>query len=128
MDLLLDTHPFIWFLNGDDQLSPNLKNIIADTSNKCLLSIASLWEIAIKSSLGKLELKGDFNHIAGFLNDNDIELLPITFEHLQRLMQLPLHHRDPFDRVIIAQALTEGLPIATKDDNFPAYGVNIMWK
>ena len=128
MDLLLDTHSFIWFLNGDEQLPQNLKSSIADTSNKCFLSIASLWEIAIKSSLGKLELKGDFNRIAGFLSDNDIELLPISFEHLQRLIQLPFHHRDPFDRIIIAQALTERLRTATKDEIFPDYGVNCIWK
>jgi PIN domain nuclease of toxin-antitoxin system len=118
MDLLLDTHPFIWFLNGDNQLKLHLKSIISDTSNRCFVSIASLWEIALKSKLGKLELKGEFNRIADFLADNDIELLPITFEHLQRLMQLDFHHRDPFDRIIIAQALTEGLPIATKDEIF----------
>ena len=87
-----------------------------------------MWEIAIKSSLNKLELKGDFDRIAGFLTDNDIELLPITFEHLQRLLQLPFHHKDPFDRVIIAQAMTEGLPIATKDVMFSAYAVNCIWK
>ena len=87
MDLLLDTHAFIWFLNGDDQLPISLKTLVADTSNKCFISIASIWEIAIKSSLNKLELKGDFNQIAGFLNDNDIEVLPITFEHIQRLLQ-----------------------------------------
>lgn len=87
-----------------------------------------MWEIAIKSSLGKLELKGDFNRIAGFLSDNDIELLPVTFQHLQRLMQLPFYHRDPFDRIIIAQALTESLPIGTKDEFFPSYGVNRIWK
>jgi PIN domain nuclease of toxin-antitoxin system len=69
MDLLLDTHSFIWFLNGDEQLPDSLKSSIADTTNKCFLSIASLWEIAIKSSLGKLELKGDFNRIASFITD-----------------------------------------------------------
>lgn len=127
MDLLLDTHSFIWFLNGNEQLPKGLKSSIADTTNKCFLSIASLWEIAIKSSLGKLELKGNFNRIASFLTDNDIEILPITFEHLQHLIQLPFHHRDPFDRIIIAQALTEGLAIATGDEIFPDYGVNCIW-
>lgn len=127
MDFLLDTHSFIWFLNGDKQLPANLKNAIANASNRCFLSVASLWEIAIKNSLGKLELKGDFSWIAGFLINNDIELLPITFDHLQHLVQLPFHHKDPFDRVIIAQALTEGLPIATKDEIFPGYGVSIIW-
>ena len=128
MDLLLDTHAFIWFLNGDNQLPTSIKDTIAATSNKCFLSIASLWEIAIKSSLNKLELQGDFNQIANFLNDNDIELLPITFEHIQRLLQLDFYHRDPFDRIIIAQALTENLTIATKDSIFNEYGVKIIWK
>lgn len=128
MDLLLDTHPFIWYLNGDNQLSPHLKSIIADTSNRCFLSIASLWEIAIKNSLGKLQLNGSFHQIAGFMNDNAIELLPITFDHLQRLLSLPYHHRDPFDRIIIAQALTEALPVATKDQVLSAYGITIIWK
>lgn len=128
MELLLDTHSFIWFLNGDEQLPQNLKNIIADTSNKCFLSVASLWEIAIKSSLGKLELNGDFKQLSGFLTENDIEILPITFEHLQRLVQLPFHHRDPFDRIIIAQVLTERLSVATRDEAFPGYGVKCIWK
>ena len=128
MDVLLDTHPFIWFLNGDEHLPDSLKSIIANTTNRCFLSIASLWEIAIKCSLGKLELKGDFGQMAGFLSDNDIEILPVTFEHLQRLMQLPFHHRDPFDRLIITQALTENLFMATKDKLFPVYGVNCIWE
>lgn len=128
MDLLLDTHAFIWFLNGDNQLPTTLKNLIVDTSNRCFLSIASLWEIAIKSSLGKLQLQGDFAQIASFLNDNDIEVLPITFDHIQRLLQLEFHHRDPFDRMIIAQALAENFTLATKDELFHSYGVTILWK
>lgn len=128
MDLLLDTHTFIWFLNGDNQLPVSVKNLIADTSNNCFISITSIWEMAIKSSLNKLELQGDFNQIAGFLSDNDIEILPVTFEHIQRLLQLHFHHRDPFDRIIIAQALSENLTIATKDSVFQEYRVNIIWK
>jgi PIN domain nuclease of toxin-antitoxin system len=128
MDLLLDTHAFIWFLNGDSQLPASVKNLIADTSNRCFVSIGSIWEVAIKSSLNKLELQGDFNQIAGFLNSNDIEVLPITFEHIQRLLQLDFYHRDPFDRIIIAQALTENLSVATRDKIFHEYGVNIIWK
>jgi PIN domain nuclease of toxin-antitoxin system len=128
MDLLLDTHAFIWFMDGDKQLSATVRDLIADTSNKCFTSIASIWEIAIKNSLNKLELKGDFNEIANFLNENDIEMLPITFEHIQRLLQLRFHHRDPFDRIIIAQALTERLTIATKDEIFNKYEVDIIWK
>jgi PIN domain nuclease of toxin-antitoxin system len=128
MDLLLDTHAFIWFLDGDIQLPTTLKNLIVDTSNRCFLSIASLWEIAIKSSLGKLELQGNFTQIASFLNDNDIEVLPITFDHIQRLLLLEFHHRDPFDRMIIAQALAENLSLATKDEVFHHYPVTVLWK
>lgn len=104
-----------------------LETTIIDTSNKCFLSIASLWEIAIKSSLGKLELKGDFAEITGFLIENDIDILPITFHHLQQLMQLPFHHRDPFDRILIAQASTENLFVVTKDNLFLDYNVNYVW-
>lgn len=82
MNLLLDTHIFIWFLNGDKQLSSSLKGLIENTSNKCYLSIASIWEIAIKRSLNKLDLKGSFDEIAIFLSDNYIETLPITFQHI----------------------------------------------
>ena len=128
MDLLLDTHTFIWFLNGDNQLPASLKKLIANTSNKCFISIASLWEIAIKSNLNKLELQGDFNQIASFLIDNDIEVLPISFAHIQRLLNLSFHHRDPFDRIIVAQAFTENLTIATKDKAFSEYLVNVFWK
>ena len=102
MDLLLDTHTFIWFLNGDDSLSSKVKDVISDTSNRCYISIASIWEIAIKVSLNKLELKSDFHKIIDFISDNDIEVLPITFPHLQYLIGLDFHHRDPFDRIIIA--------------------------
>lgn len=128
MNLLLDTHAFIWYLNGDELLSLTLKNLITDTSNKCFLSIASIWEIAIKSSLNKLKLQGSFDQIAGFINENDVEVLPITFKHIQRLLYLDFYHRDPFDRIIIAQAFSEDLVVATKDTIFSTYGVNVIWK
>lgn len=128
MDLLLDTHAFIWFLNGDKKLPVGVKNTIADTSNRCLLSIASIWEIAIKVSLRKLELNGDFNDINDFLTENFIEILPVTFKHLQTLLQLEFYHKDPFDRVIIAQAFTEGLNVAAKDQVFTEYPIKVFWK
>lgn len=127
MNLLLDTHTFIWFLNGDDQLPGSIRSLIADTANKCYVSIASIWEIAIKYSLNKLDLQGEFNQIAHFLTENDIEVLPITFAHIQSLLQLEFHHRDPFDRIIIAQTLAENITIATKDEAFHKYGVKITW-
>jgi PIN domain nuclease of toxin-antitoxin system len=99
MDFLLDTHTFIWFINGDSLLPEQIQEEIKDINNRCFISIASLWEMAIKVSLDKLELKADFNKIAGFLVDNDIEILPISFEHIQKLLKLEFHHRDPFDRI-----------------------------
>ena len=127
MNLLLDTHAFIWFLQGDNQLPVPIRNIIADTGNKCFVSIGSIWEIAIKSSLGKLTLEGAFSEISGFIHENEMEVLPITFEHLQILLGLPFHHRDPFDRVIIAQALAEDLKLISKDQMFKDYQVPILW-
>jgi PIN domain nuclease of toxin-antitoxin system len=127
MSTLLDTHAFIWFLNGDSEMSEKLKAIIADGSNKCYLSIASIWEIAIKISINKLRIKGEFNQITEFLAENDIAILPINFGHILRLIQLPYHHRDPFDRIIAAQALTESMSVGTKDNIIEKYGVKVIW-
>ena len=127
MQFLLDTHTFIWFINGDRQLPEGIINEVKNVDNRCLISIASIWEIAIKSSLKKLELKADFNKIGRFLTDNDIEILPITFEHIQILINLPFHHRDPFDRIIISQGISEELVVMSKDENFKKYDVNIRW-
>lgn len=128
MQLLLDTHPFIWFINGDNQLPEKIKKLIADSENECFLSIASIWEIAIKTSLGKLELQSDFDKITDFLFDNDIEILPIKFEHLQTLLKLEYYHRDPFDRVIISQGIAENLIVLSKDEIFDKYPIKLIWK
>lgn len=128
MELLLDTHAFIWFISGDPALPQKVVDAIKNVENKCFISIASLWEIAIKSSLKKLELKSDFNRIIDFLSDNDIDILPITFEHLQRVLTLEFHHRDPFDRIIISQGLVEHLTILSKDEHFSSYTDRILWK
>ncbi len=105
MQLLLDTHTFIWFISGDQALTQRALNAIKDTDNKCYISIASIWEIAIKYSLKKLELKSDFDNIIDFIAANDIEILPINFQHLQKVITLDFHQRDPFDRLIIAPGL-----------------------
>jgi PIN domain nuclease of toxin-antitoxin system len=127
MKVLIDTHIFIWFINGDKQLPKKTREIIADTDNKCFISIASIWEIAIKFSLGKLKLKSDFEKIADFLLDNDIEILSLSFEHIQQLLKLDFHHHDPFDRIIIAQGIEEDITIITKDREFILYDVNTLW-
>ena len=127
MDLLLDTHTLIWFFNADEQLSINARNLVANPTNNCFLSIASIWEMGIKISLNKLELRGNLAQVAQFIAENSIELLPITFGHVQQLATLPFHHRDPFDRIIIAQALIEQLVLVTKDAVFGQYKAATVW-
>jgi len=127
MQLLLDTHAFIWFINGDDAMPRQIINRIQDTKNECFISIASIWEIAIKNSLNKLELKSGFDNIGEFLTANDIAILPLTFDHIKVLNQLDFHHRDPFDRIIIAQSISERLTIITKDDYFKLYDCDVVW-
>lgn len=127
MRLLLDTHTFIWFMNGDDLLPKTIITDIQNTENECFISIASIWEIAIKISLNKLELKSSFNHISKILSDNEIEVLPIKFDEIQKLIQLPFHHRDPFDRIIVCQAIHMNLTILSKDEYFKYYDVKLKW-
>ena len=128
MQLLLDTHPFIWFINGDNHLPEKIKSLIADVENECFLSVASIWEIAIKTSLGKLELQSGFDRITDFLFDNDIEILPIKFVHLQTLLKLEYYHRDPFDRIVISQGIAENLTVLSKDEIFDKYPIKLIWK
>jgi len=127
MEVVLDTHALIWFINGDNQLPDKSVKLICNLDTKCYVSIASIWEIAIKLSLGKLDLAGGLDEVSKIMNRFEIDLLPITFEHLQKLLTLEFHHRDPFDRIIISQGLTEEFTIITKDENFKKYNVKIIW-
>jgi PIN domain nuclease of toxin-antitoxin system len=127
MDFLLDTHAFIWFINGDKSLPDGVVRAIKNVENQCFFSVASIWEIAIKMKLDKIQLKAGFNNITEFCLENDIALLPITFAHLQQLNKLPLHHRDPFDRLIISQGIAEKLTLLTRDDSFKLYKVKCLW-
>ena len=127
MPLLLDTHTLLWFYSGDSQLPDHIKEEIENTNNQCFLSIASVWEITIKLGTGKLELDNSLNELFQFITRNQIEILPIEFNHLLRLERLPNHHKDPFDRIIIAQSFEENLPIYTKDSFFQDYGVTVRW-
>ncbi|UCS91972.1 type II toxin-antitoxin system VapC family toxin [Echinicola marina] len=125
---LVDTHALLWFLAGDDAISENAKTLLLDTTNRCYVSIASLWEIAIKIKLGKLSIDADFKQLAELLYQNDIEIIQITFEHIAGLMDLDDIHRDPFDRIIISTALVEDIPVITKDQNFPKYkNLKVIW-
>lgn len=127
MPILLDTHTFIWFINGDPNLPKEVIKEIRNLKNQCFISIASIWEIAIKSKLGKLSFSGGFGKLEEFLTENQIEILPITFNHIQVLNDLEFHHRDPFDRILIAQGISEKITILSKDQNFKLYNVAVLW-
>ena len=128
MRLLLDTHTLIWFITNDAKLSDKALQLIEDGTNTAFVSIASLWEIAIKMNLGKLLAGQDFNVLfPAQLTSNAIDLLPVEVAHVARVAILPLHHRDPFDRLLIAQALQENLPIISADTAFDSYAVHRLW-
>jgi PIN domain nuclease of toxin-antitoxin system len=127
MDLFLDTHSLIWFLNGDEKLSDKAKSAIEDSANSKIVSIASIWEIAIKISLNKFRFSKGFKHFLDMVEDNGFEILPITFEHALELSTLEYIHRDPFDRLLIAQCKSENLVIVTKDDNIKRYNIRTIW-
>jgi PIN domain nuclease of toxin-antitoxin system len=125
---LLDTHAFLWFVLNDPQLSPTALSLINDPANDILVSPATYWEMAIKVGLGKLDLHAsydDFMH-RGIVG-NDFEILPIEPRHTSVLTTLPLHHRDPFDRLLVAQALVEAISIISSDAQLDAYGVKRLW-
>jgi len=125
---LLDTHALLWFLSGDERISPKSRKIISDPKNRCFISIVSLWEMAIKIKIGKLDLSFELKELATYLSRNNIEVLPIAFEHILEMMDLEDHHRDPFDRIILAQAKFERLIIISKDENFPKYAhIKLIW-
>lgn len=118
---LIDTHAFLWFCEGSAELSPTAKLLIEDKQNQIYLSIASLWEISIKNATGKLVIAKGYDTVIDDVVDNDIEILPINFAHTLAQNKMPFHHRDPFDRIIAAQAIVEGVPLISKDDIFDSY-------
>jgi len=126
--LLLDTHAFLWFIGGSDRLSSHARELIEDEDNDRYLSVASLWKMAIKVNIGKLDVPLPFarlvrQHVTG----NAIEVLQVEPEHLDEQRTMPFHHRDPFDRLIIAQAITEEMTVVGRDDAFGEYPVRLVW-
>jgi PIN domain nuclease of toxin-antitoxin system len=127
--LLLDTHTFLWFIGGSSKLSGEARRLIEDPGNERFLSVASLWEMAIKVSIGRLKLALSFTELVEReVRGNAMELLTIRPEHMDELARLPFHHRDPFDRLIVAQSLTDGIPIISKDKVFESYPVSLLWQ
>jgi PIN domain nuclease of toxin-antitoxin system len=128
MKYLLDAHAFLWAVTEDERLSPAAAQVFTDTGHELLLSAATIWEILTKVQIGKLPLPlpaGNF--IRSQLAANDVHVLPVRFEHVLRLEQIPLHHRDPFDRMLVAQAMEEKLPILSCDPWFEKYPVKVIW-
>jgi PIN domain nuclease of toxin-antitoxin system len=128
MTLILDTHACLWFLGGDTRLSAAARSAIEGSGNTRQFSIASLWEIAIKVSIGKLEMSRPFLAVfPSALESNGIHLLPLSVEDVQQVATLPFHHRDPFDRILVAQAQVESASLVSADTAFDAYGVSRIW-
>lgn len=128
MRLLIDTHALIWFCEGNLNLSATARAAMEDEANERYISHAVPWEMAIKLSLGKLQLQADYDLIfPGVMDANGFQMLPARLEHYRDLLSLPRHHGDPFDRLMISQARAEGLTIITCDTHFPAYGVPLLW-
>lgn len=123
MRLLIDSNAFIWMVSQPRELSAASREALVDPANERFLSIAAVWEVAIKLSGGKLELPGT---LQAAVDGMAAEILQITMRHVGRIQTLPFHHRDPFDRMMIAQAIEEGLTIVTRDRHFPAYGVPVL--
>ncbi|WP_019500784.1 type II toxin-antitoxin system VapC family toxin [Pseudanabaena sp. PCC 6802] len=128
MKLLLDTHTFLWFIEGNLKLSEEARILIENPKSERFLSIASLWEMSVKTSIGKLELGMTFTDLVKReVYGNAIDVLEILPEHLDELAKLPFYHKDPFDRLIIAQSIAENISVITKDIIFENYPIAILW-
>ena len=127
MDILLDTHALWWFLNGSDKMPDATKETILNPENTIYVSIATIWEVAIKMSIGKLNFDGRIDRFVEAVESEDFLLLDITPTHIKSVQELPFIHRDPFDRMLIAQAIVEELSIMTTDSNIAKYDINQIW-
>ena len=128
MKLLLDTHTFIWWDSDPAKLSPQVLALCQDRAHAVLLSVVSVWEMQIKSQLGRLTLHRPLTEIVtNQQQTNGVQILPVTLAHVLALDTLPLHHKDPFDRMLMIQATLEGATLLSKDPLFNAYPVKIMW-
>ena len=128
MKVLLDTHAFLWSITGDDRLSKTAEKTFLNPDNNLYFSAASFWEICIKLSLGKLSLKrGWFKTIQEEMRINAVQWLPVEMQHCVELTKLSFHHRDPFDRMLIAQAMAEDLQLLSRDGRLSAYEIELIW-
>ncbi len=127
MRLLIDSHTFLWWVKDDPALSRRARAAIANPGNECFLSHASIWEMAIKASLGKLTLPSTVERfVVEHCETNNVQLLSITLAHIALVESLPFHHRDPFDRLLVAQARHEAMVLVSRDSSLKAYGVSVI--
>lgn len=128
LDLLFDTHSFIWWADEPSKLSRTALAALEDENNRLFISDASIWEMQIKVQLGRIKLKLPLEDlIESQQRDNEVEILQITTRHILALDNLPFHHKDPFDRLLIAQSIIEDFTIVTVDSEFPAYPAKLLW-
>jgi PIN domain nuclease of toxin-antitoxin system len=124
LKLLLDTHAALWFLSGDERLGDNARRHLADARSRVLLSAAVVWEVAVKSSVGRLVVPEEY---VSLLLGAGVQPLAISVDHAAAVAGLPWHHRDPFDRMLVAQATTEGAALVSRDDAMRPYGITMVW-
>jgi PIN domain nuclease of toxin-antitoxin system len=126
MKILIDTHVFLWGIQAEEKLSKRVQTLLP--ASDVWISVVSLWEIITKVKIGKLELPtpvGDY--LTAKLTSNGVSVLPLTYKHVLRLEELALHHRDPFDRILVAQSLEENIPLVTSDIEFEKYPIRLIW-
>ncbi len=128
MRVLFDTHAFLWIISNDPRLSPSARDTFSRQENEIILSVASVWEILLKAATGKFPFPQPVGRfLRTELRKTSVTVLPILLQHVLRLEDLPAHHRDPFDRIILAQALEEEIPVVSADPKFRLYPVEVLW-
>jgi len=127
MDIVLDTHVVWWFLNGNEKTPKTVRETILNAENTIYVSIATIWEVAIKMSIGKMNFDGGIDGFIEAIEGNDFTLLGIDPQHIKAVTDLPFIHRDPFDRMLVAQAMVEDMPIMTSDANVLKYDIRSIW-
>ena len=127
MNILLDTHAVIWFFENNKRLSQTAIDVVYDLENMIYVSVASVWEVAIKLSTGKLEFSGGIDNFIETIYKNEFDLLDIRPNHIKASARLPFIHRDPFDRMLIAQSVAEGMAIVTADEHILKYDISTIW-
>lgn len=125
--ILLDTHSLLWYFQDDERLSATVADLLENSENELYVSIVSLWEIAIKINIGKLQLECSFSAFLSILEQYNIDILPITLTDLKSYLQLPLYHRDPFDRILVTQTVNNNLILLSRDSAFDNYSIQRLW-